>query len=135
MLQFSVVCLRFFAPDNRRQQCIRESAFEYRAVNNRGLLTHSLHSRQHSFAEHAIEILPGHGIYVRIVRIGTDRQIDLGLGDMEKTPRLAFGMLARLRAREHVVGRCEDFGGAARRGAQGAEGLNERQRFLRVGGR
>ncbi len=85
---------------------------------------------QRAGLDHVVEILPRLGVDRLVVRIDRRVEVDLGLGDMQEAPRLALGALARLRARQHVVGRREDFGGAAGRRAQRTEGGNEGQGSL-----
>src|SRR5262249_22143606 len=67
------------------------------------------------------------GVDGSVVRIDPRIEVDLGLRDVKEAPRFAIGALARLRAREHVIGRRKDFSGTSRRGTQSTEGLNERQ--------
>jgi hypothetical protein len=88
-------------------------------------------AHQHAGVDHALEVIGRLGVD-RVI-VGADRriEIDFGLGDMQKAPRLALGVLARFRAGEHVVGWRQNFGGALGHGTQGAKRLNERQFFLR----
>ena len=78
---------------------------------------------QHAGGDHGFKVLGGLGIDRGIVGVGRRIEIDLRLGDVQKTPRLALGALARLSAREHVIGRGQNFGGASRRRPQRAEGF------------
>ena len=80
-------------------------------------------AHEHAGVDHAPQIFAGLGIDRRIVGIDRRRQVDLGLGDMQKAPGLAAGALARLGARQDVVGRGQNFGGASRRRPQCAKGL------------
>src|SRR5262249_24554874 len=63
-------------------------------------------------------------------RIGVDAgvEVDFRLRDVEEAPRLALGALARLGAREHVIGRRQDLGGAPGCRTQRTKRGNERQR-------
>ena len=88
-------------------------------------------ARQDAVGDHLCEILGRLGVDRAIVGVGRGVEVDLRLRDMQKAPRLARGARARLRAREHVIGRRQYLGGASGRGAQGAEGFNERQDGLR----
>ena len=58
--------------------------------------------------------------------IGIGGQVDLGLGDVEEAPGLAFGAFAGLVAVEDVIGGRGHFGGFFGKGAQAREGANER---------
>jgi hypothetical protein len=80
-------------------------------------------ANEHAGRDHGFEALGGLGIDRAIVGIGRRIEVDLRLGDVQKAPRLALGALARLRAREHVIGRGQNFGGTSRRRPQRAEGF------------
>ncbi len=79
-----------------------------------------------ALGDHALEVLGRRGVDRGRIRVGARRQVDLGLGDVQEAPRLAPGPLARLRAREHVVGRRDDLARAGGHRAQGTEGTDER---------
>ena len=70
---------------------------------------------QHAGRDRALQILGGLGIDRAVIGVDGRRQIDLRLGDMQETPRLARGALARFGARENVIGRRENFSRATRR--------------------
>ena len=90
-------------------------------------------AHEHAGRDHAGEVLGRLGVDGAVIRVDRRIEVDLGLGDVQEAPRLALGALARLRAREHVIGRGQDFGGAAGRGTQRAKGLDERQEELQGG--
>ena len=87
-------------------------------------------AHQHALAAHALEVLGRGGVDRRRIGVGADGQIDLGLGDVQEAPGLALGALARLRAREHVVGRGDDLAGVGRHGAKRTERPDERHVHL-----
>ena len=62
------------------------------------------------------------GVDGRVVGIDVGVEIDLRLRDVQKTPRLAGGPLARLGARQDIVRRRQHLAGAAR----GPDGARER---------
>ena len=74
-------------------------------------------AHQHARITHAGEVLGALRIDRARERVGARRQVDLGLGDVQKAPRLARGAGTRLVARKDVVGRGGDLGGARGRGA------------------
>ena len=76
---------------------------------------------------HAREIFGRLVVDSAIVGVGRRIEINLGLGDMKKAPRLALGARACLSAGEHVIRRRQNFGSATRRGTECAEGLDEWQ--------
>ena len=82
---------------------------------------------EHAGADHALQILGGLGVDRVVVRIDRRIEVDLRLGDVQETPRLALGALVRLGARQHVIGRRQNFGGAPWRRPQRAEGLYQAQ--------
>ena len=82
---------------------------------------------EHALGDHALQVLRRLGVDGVAVGIGALGQIDLGLGDVQEAPRLAPRPLARLRARQHVVGRCQHLACACRNGAQSPKRLDERQ--------
>jgi hypothetical protein len=82
---------------------------------------------EHARVEHPREVLGGLRVDRRRVRIDTRRQVDLGLRDVQEAPRAARRARARLVRGDHVVGRRDDVGGAAGRGAQGRKRTNEGQ--------
>ncbi len=85
-------------------------------------------AHEHAGRDHPLQVVRGLGVDGTVVGVERRVEIDLGLRDVQEAPRLAFGALARLGARQHVVGRREDLGGAARRGTERAERLDQRQR-------
>ena len=70
---------------------------------------------QRAALDHMVEVLPGLGVDRLVVGIDRRGEVDLRLRDVQEARRLAFGALARLRARENVVRRRQDFGGTAGR--------------------
>ena len=72
---------------------------------------------------HVLQILGGLRVHCAVIGIDRGIEVDLGLGDMEKAPWPGLGAHARFRARQHVIGRRENFRGAAGRRPQRAEGL------------
>ena len=84
-------------------------------------------AHEHAGGDHALQIVGGFGIHGAVVRIDRLIEIDLRLGDVQEAPRLALGALARLGAREHVIGRRQHFGRASRRRPQCAKGFDQGQ--------
>ena len=80
---------------------------------------------EHAVPEHPVKILPAPGVHRRTVRVGARGQINLGLGDMQKTPRPALCASARLLGAQNIVGRRGDIRGAAGRRAQASERTNQ----------
>ena len=70
---------------------------------------------QRAALDHMVKVLPGLGVDRLVVRVDRRGEVDLRLRDVQEAPRLAFGALARLRAREDVIRRRQDFGGTAGR--------------------
>ena len=99
-------------------------ALPHRAV---GIVVRAGVTQHHALGDHAGQVLRRLGVDRVAVGIGALGQVDLGLGDVQEAPRLAARALARLRAREHVIGRREHLPGPCRHGAQGPERLDERQ--------
>ncbi len=81
---------------------------------------------QHPFREHALEVFLALGVDLRVMGIGFGGQVDLGLGDVEEAPGLAFGAFAGLAAVEDVIGGRGHFGGFFGKGTQARERANER---------
>src|SRR5262249_35025067 len=87
--------------------------------------------------DHAIEVLGRLGVHRLVVGVDLRVEVDLGLGNVQEAVWLALGAFARLRAREHVIGRRQNLGGAVGLGAQRRKRLDERQRlpgWLGIGG-
>ena len=82
---------------------------------------------EHAICDHAPEIFCGFGVNLSRVRIGTGRQIDLGLGYVQKAPGLTGCLRACLFGRQHVIRWSGDIGRALWHGAQSAEGSNQMQ--------
>ena len=82
---------------------------------------------QDARGDHVPEILGRLGINGIVVWIGRGVEIDLGLGHMQKAPRLAVGARSRASALDkHVIGRRQDS--AARPGP----GRSARKGIIRV---
>ena len=84
-------------------------------------------ANENAGGDHAAQIFRRLGIDRAGIGIGRGIEVDLGLGDVEKAPRLAGGALARLGAGQHVIGRRQNLGGASRRRPQRAKGLYQGQ--------
>ena len=84
-------------------------------------------TREHAICDHAPKIFCGFGVNLGRVRVGAGRQIDLGLGDVQKAPGLAGGLRARLVGRQHVIRWSGDIGRALWHRAQSGEGSNQMQ--------
>ena len=99
-------------------------ALPYRAV---GVVVRTGVTLQHALGHHALEVIRRLGVDSVAVGVGALGQVDLGLGDVQEAPRLAPRALSRLRARQHVVGRCQHLPRACRNGAQSPKRLDECQ--------
>ena len=76
---------------------------------------------------HALEVFGRLGVDGAIIGVDGGIKVDLGLRNMQEAPRLVLRARARLRAREYVIGRRQDFAGASRCRTQRPEGFYERQ--------
>ena len=98
-----------------------------------GVIAGLVVAHEHAGGDHAPKILGGLGVDRAVMRIDRRIEIDLGLGDVQKAPRLALRAIARFRARKHVVGRRQNVRRAPRRRPQRAKGFDQGQWALRRG--
>ena len=92
-----------------------------------GVVARLVVAHEHALGDHAAKVLARLGVDGVVVGIDGRIEIDLGLRDVQKAPRLALGAIARLRARQHVVRRSENLRRASRRRPQSAKGLYQSQ--------
>ena len=111
---------------NRRDR--REAGLDAAAPGQAvGVVAGLVVAHERAVGDHAAKILAGLGVDGAVVRVDRRIEIDLGLGDVQKAPRLAFRAIARFRARKHVVRRRKNVRRASRRRPQRAKGLYQGQ--------
>ena len=80
---------------------------------------------QDAVGDQAAEIVGRFGVDRGGVRIGIERQVNLGLGNVQEAERLPGRLRAGFGAGQHIVGRGGNIGSAAGGRAQSAERLDE----------
>ena len=80
---------------------------------------------QNALRGHALQIFRAFGVYGRRIGVGARGQVNLWLGDMQKTPRPPLRPFARLGAAQHVIGGSRDRLGVFGGRAQAGEGTNQ----------
>lgn len=81
---------------------------------------------QYSLPEHPCQVLGAFGVNRWIIRIGLGRQIDLSLGNMQKTPGLPRGTGTRFCAAQDIIGRSHHSGGLGGHGPKTGKRTNQR---------
>ena len=85
----------------------------------------SLLPHQDPFLDHPLQVLRPLSVDRRIVGIGSLRQVDLRLGDVQEAPGTAGRAFAGLAGVQHVVGRGHHLGGVFGTGSQPPEGTDQ----------
>ena len=80
---------------------------------------------QYAFIQHVREILGRLAVDRRVMGIRTFGQVDLGPGDVQKTPRSSRGTLPRLNAVQDIIGRRDDIGSTSGNRPQAGKRSNQ----------
>ena len=85
---------------------------------------------EHPLVDEALKILGAPGIDRLVIRIGARRQVDLRLGDVQKTPRTPLGTRAGLLGVEHIIGRRDHILGILFLGPQAGKRSDQGHNYL-----
>ena len=82
-------------------------------------------AHQHASRDHVVQVCRGTGIDLGRVRVNVCRQVDLGLRNVQKTPRLVGGSLTCFGAGEHIIGWGGNVAGTFGQWAQAGKGFDQ----------